>query len=81
LPSGIEVDFIVNDMQLAIEAKATAKVSADHLKGLREVARDHKGIKQRITVCLESMSRKTDDGIWVLPAKEFIKRLSSGDLF
>ena len=26
LPSGIEVDFIVNDMQLAIEAKATAKV-------------------------------------------------------
>jgi predicted AAA+ superfamily ATPase len=81
LPSGIEVDFIVNDMQLAIEAKATAKVTADHLKGLREVARDHRGIKQRIIVCLERTSRMTDDGIWILPAKEFTNRLNSGDLF
>jgi predicted AAA+ superfamily ATPase len=81
LPSGIKVDFIVNDMQLAIEAKATAKVTADHLKGLREVARDHRGIKQRIIVCLERLSRRTDDGIWILPANEFTKRLSSGDLF
>lgn len=81
LPSGIEVDFIVNSMELAIEAKATAKVTADHLKGLREFARDHRGVKQRIIVCLERMSRRTDDGIWILPAGEFTKRLSSGDLF
>jgi uncharacterized protein len=81
LPSGIEVDFIVNDMQLAIEAKATAKVTADHLKGLREVARDHRGTLQRIIVCLEHTSRRTDDGIWILPANEFTNRLSSGDLF
>jgi predicted AAA+ superfamily ATPase len=81
LPSGIEVDFIVNDMQLAIEAKATAKVTADHLKGLRELARDHRGIKQRVIVCLDHMSRRTDDGIWILPAKEFTARLGSGDLF
>jgi uncharacterized protein len=81
LPSGIEVDFIVNDMELAIEAKAATKVTPDHLKGLREVARDHRGIKQRIIVCLERTSRRTDDGIWILPANDFINRLSSGDLF
>lgn len=81
LPSGIEVDFIVNDMQLAIEAKAAAKVTQDHLKGLREVARDHRGIKQRIIVCLERTSRRTEDGIWILPANEFSVRLSNGDLF
>jgi uncharacterized protein len=81
LPSGIEVDFVVNDMQLAIEAKATAKVTPDHLKGLREVARDHQRIKQRIVVCLERTSRRTDDGIWILSASEFTNRLSGGDLF
>jgi uncharacterized protein len=81
LPSGIEVDFVVNDMQLAIEAKATAKVTPDHLKGLREVVRDHRRIKQRIVVCLERTSRRTDDGIWILSASEFTNRLSGGDLF
>jgi predicted AAA+ superfamily ATPase len=81
LTSGIEVDFIVNEMELAIEAKASAKVTVDHLRGLRELARDHRGIKQRLIVCLERTSRKTDDGIWILPAKEFINRLGGGDLF
>jgi len=81
LPSGIEVDFIVNDMQLAIEAKAAAKVTQDHLKGLREVARDHRGIKQRMVVCLERTSRRTDDGIWILSANEFTNRLIRGDFF
>ena len=81
LASGIEVDFIVNEMQLAIEAKATAKVTADHLKGLRSVAQDHPRIKQRIIVCLEPGSRRTEDGIWILPAVEFCRRLSAGDLF
>jgi predicted AAA+ superfamily ATPase len=81
LPSGIEVDFIVNEMELAIEAKASAKVTVDHLKGLRELVRDHRGIKQRLIVCLERAARRTEDGIWILPAKEFTNRLSGGDLF
>ena len=63
LPSGIKVDFVVNDMQLVIDAKATAKVTPDHLKGLREVARDHRRIKQRVVVYLVRTSRRTDDGI------------------
>jgi predicted AAA+ superfamily ATPase len=42
LASGmIEVDFIVNDMRAAIEAKASKKITRDHLKGLRAPAQDH----------------------------------------
>jgi predicted AAA+ superfamily ATPase len=81
LASGIEVDFIVNEMQLSIEAKATIKVTADHLKGLRAVAQDHPRIRQRVVVCLERISRRTEDGILILPAAEFCDRLAAGDLF
>lgn len=81
LASGIEVDFIVDDMRLAIEAKATAKATADHLKGLRAVVLDHPRVTQRIIVCLETVSRRTEDGILILPATEFHKRLATGDLF
>ena len=81
LASGIEVDFVVNDMQVAIEAKASAKITADHLRGLRALAQDHPRIGRRMIVCLERKSRRTDDGILILPATEFCERLRAGDLF
>lgn len=81
LASGIEVDFVVNDMQVAIEAKATANATADHFRGLRELAHDHPHVGQRVLVCLESRARRTDDGIVVLPAAEFCQRLSAGEIF
>ena len=37
LSSGIEVDFVVNHIDCAIEAKAVSRVRADHAKGLREL--------------------------------------------
>lgn len=80
LTSGVEVDFIVNDMKVAIEAKATAKVRDHHLKGLRELAKDHRDVGQRVVVCLEDKSRKTSDGILILPANEFVQRLGDGEL-
>jgi predicted AAA+ superfamily ATPase len=81
LASGIEVDFIVDDMRVAIEAKATAKVSADHLKGLRNLVQDHPRVRRRVVACLERKSRMTEDGILVLPAEEFGRRLAAGDIF
>jgi predicted AAA+ superfamily ATPase len=81
LTSGTEVDFIVNDMELAIEAKATAKVTADHLRGLRAIKEDQPRVKQRIIVCLERTSRRSEDGILILPAAEFCDSLARGDLF
>ncbi|NOX79864.1 MAG: ATP-binding protein, partial [Deltaproteobacteria bacterium] len=48
LAGGTEVDFIINDMEIAIEAKASKKISADQLKGLRSLNVDHPKIKRRI---------------------------------
>jgi len=81
LANGTEVDFIVNDMELAIEAKATAKVTADHLRGLRAIAQDHRKIKQRIIVCLERVSRRTEDGILIAPATQLGDLLAARELF
>jgi predicted AAA+ superfamily ATPase len=74
LASGIEVDFVVGDMALAIEAKATARVTSDHLKGLRHVVQDHPNAR-RIVVCLEPKRGNTDDGIEIMPAARFIEAL------
>lgn len=81
LAGGTEVDFVVDDLKLAVEAKAAARVTSDHLKGLRQLAADQKGVGRRIVVCLESQRRRTDDGILILPAAEFVKDLAAGDLF
>ncbi|MFO7547034.1 MAG: DUF4143 domain-containing protein [Trueperaceae bacterium] len=80
LSTGTEVDFIVNDMGVAIEAKATARVTDHHLKGLRELAADHPEVGQRVVVCLEPSLRQTSDGILILPASEFVQRLGEGEL-
>ena len=68
LASGIEVDFVLGDMQLAIEAKSSARITRDHLKGLRSLVEDHHRVRRRIVVCCEPRARRTDDGIEILPA-------------
>ena len=80
LASGIEVDFVLGDMQLAIEAKSSARITRDHLKGLRNLAQDHARVERRIVVCREPRARTTDDGIEILPATSFVRRLWDGDL-
>ena len=80
LSSGIEVDFVVGPMEHAVEAKATRKVTADHLKGLRQLAVDYPGVRRRLVVCLEARPRRTEDGIEILPAAAFSEELWSGEL-
>lgn len=80
LTTGAEVDFIVNDMELAVEVKATERVADHHLKGLRELAVEHPNIGSRLVVCLERTTRRTEDGILILPATEFVRRLGEGEI-
>ncbi len=81
LASGSEVDFIVGDMQLAVEAKASPRISRQHLKGIRNLAQDHPDVGRRLVVCLEPKARLTEDGIEVAPAEQFVRRLWQGELF
>ncbi|MCX6123381.1 MAG: DUF4143 domain-containing protein [Proteobacteria bacterium] len=75
-----EVDFILGDMEVAIEVKGTERVRSDHLKGLRAILEDHPNIRQRILVCCETISRKTEDGILIIGHDEFLERLWSGEI-
>ena len=75
LASGIEVDFILGDMETAIEAKSSEAIRSHHLKGLRSLAEDHPEVGRRVVVCRESKARVTDDGIEILPVPVFIERL------
>jgi uncharacterized protein len=80
LPSGIEVDFIINDAKIAIEAKTSQKVTSDHLKGLRELKIEFPKIKKRILVCLEKKPRLTEDKILILPYRNFLEQLWNGNI-
>ena len=74
--NGTEVDFIIDNMRIAIESKAVSKVRSHHLKGLRELAKNFK-VKKRIVVCCESKMRKTEDGILIIPYQGFIQKIKS----
>ena len=80
IASGIEVDFIIDDVRVAIEAKATARVHDGHLKGLREIGREHPRVERRIVVSLDARARRTEDGIEILPARTFAERLWGDEL-
>jgi predicted AAA+ superfamily ATPase len=78
LASGIEVDFILGDMECAIEAKGTVNITSQHLQGLRELQRDYPRVKRRIVVCLAPRARRTEDGIDILPVANFLSQLWAG---
>ena len=65
---------------LTAEAKASARIASHHLRGLRSLASEHPEAGRRVVVCLEPRARRTDDGIDILPANDFVRRLWCGDL-
>ncbi len=80
LPSGLDVDFVVDDMDLAVEANAGSRAHDGHLKGLRALAQKQPRMTRRVVVCLERRPWRTDDGTEILPVLEFAERLWSGGL-
>jgi predicted AAA+ superfamily ATPase len=80
LSNGVEVDFILNDLECAIEVKAAEKITNKHLHGLRELKTEHPKVKRRLVVCTEETPRVTEDGIEILPYREFVNQLWSGKI-
>ena len=77
--SGIEVDFIVGQMELAIEVKAGRRVHAADVRPLLALAEEHR-IRRSVIVCLESEPRRIGGAITTLPWRSFLQQLWNGDL-
>ena len=73
-----EVDFILGD-EAAIEVKNVKTVTDRHLANLRELKEE--GIFSKyIVVSREESPRMLEDGILILPWKDFLERLWNGDI-
>ena len=76
--TGFEVDFILGDMNVAIEVKGSQKVHSGHTRGLKALLQEHT-VKRAVVVSLERQPRKLDASIEVLPWQVFLEELWSGD--
>jgi len=76
--TGLEVDFIVGDMELAVEVKGTRRVHEGDLRGIAALEREHRP-RRSVLVSLESAPRRLQ-GIEALPWEIFVRRLWSRDL-
>jgi predicted AAA+ superfamily ATPase len=77
--TGYEVDFILGDMQLAIEVKGSQRVHFGHLRGVKALLEEHK-VRKAIVVSLDKSPRKIAPAFEVLPWQYFLEALWSGDL-
>lgn len=76
--SQLEVDFILGEPEVAIEAKAVREVSTQHLKGLRAFCEEYP-VKKAMVVSLDKSPRKIGN-IDVLPWREFLTRLWDNEI-
>jgi uncharacterized protein len=77
--SGFEVDFVLGDHEIVIEIKSSSEVKSRHYKGIRAFKEEFKP-KKSIIVSSDPAPRQTDDGILVLPWKDFLRRLWGNEL-
>lgn len=64
-----------------MECKASERVRSEHLKGLRELAKEHPTIQRRVIVSLVNAPRMTEDGIEILAVADFCRLLWTEQLF
>lgn len=76
--TGLEVDFVLGDGEVAIEVKGTSRVDSSDFRSLRVFMEDHRP-KKALMVCNEPATR-TASGIDVLPWREFLTRLWGGGI-
>jgi len=77
--TGMEVDLIVGNMDLAIEFKATSYADERRFKGLYALREDQK-VNRLIVVSLDKKQRTTKDGIEIFPWQIFCEKLWNGDI-
>jgi predicted AAA+ superfamily ATPase len=76
--SGLEVDFVLGDGEVAVEVKGTSRADPSDLRSLRAFVGDNRP-RRALLVCNEPAPRVVD-GLEVLPWREFLARLWAGDV-
>lgn len=77
--SGQEVDFILGEMDVAIEVKGSRRIHEGDLRGLLALQSERQ-VRQSLIVSLEDQPRRIHPTIMVLPWQHFLEQLWSGDL-
>ena len=76
--SGLEVDFILGDAQVALEIKGARRVDPNDLRSLKTFVEEYRP-RQALLVCNENSERVTQK-IRVIPWKNFLSRLWDGEI-
>ena len=74
--SGLEVDFVLGEAEVAVEVKGTSRVERRDLRGLAAFSEEH-GPRSCYLVCLETIERRAGT-IRVLPWARFLEQLWDG---
>ncbi len=77
--TGLEVDFILNDMEVAIEVKSSKRVHDTDAKALK-LLQEECAVKKSIIVSFESEPKTLAGNIASLPWELFLQKLWSGEL-
>lgn len=77
--TGMEVDFILGEMDVALEIKGARRAHEGDLKGLTALLTDHK-VKHPLLISLEREPRKIGAKVRALPWEVFLRELWSGAL-
>ena len=77
--TGFEVDFILGEMDVAIEVKGSQNVHSGYTRGMRALLEEHR-VERAIIVSLEKHPRVLEAGLEVLPWQDFLERLWGGEL-
>ena len=76
--SQIEIDFVLGDHEVALEVKASDRISGKHLRGLLAFMEEYP-VKQVIVVCTEPHER-LHNGVRIMPYPIFLQKLWAGEL-
>lgn len=77
--TGMEVDFILGEMDVALEIKGSRRVHEGDLKGLTALLTEHK-VRHPLLISLEREPRKMGAKVRALPWEIFLRELWSGAL-
>ncbi|OGT32535.1 MAG: hypothetical protein A3C44_02175 [Gammaproteobacteria bacterium RIFCSPHIGHO2_02_FULL_39_13] len=75
---GFEVDFILNDMQTAIEIKTSKRVHDHDARALKSLQEEHT-VKKSLLISFESEPKKICGTVLCLPWKLFLEKLWDGE--